>query len=112
MSCRRRPHRTRSRRGRRAYREWTPITEGKYWDDKPRWSPDGRTLYFISSRAGFFNVWGIRFDPDKGQPVGEPFRVTAFENPGQMIYPVMTDLEMALAENRLVLPIMQVSGSI
>jgi Tol biopolymer transport system component len=93
--------------------EWTPITEGTYWDDKPRWSPDGKTLYFISSRTGFLNVWGIRFDPANGQPVGEPFRVTAFENPGQMIYPQnVGNLEMALAEDRLVVPIMHVSGNI
>ena len=59
--------------------EWTRITEGTSGDDKPRWSPDGKTLYFISSRAGLFNVWGMRFDPAIGQPVGEPFRVTAFD---------------------------------
>jgi hypothetical protein len=93
--------------------EWTRITEGKYWDDKLRWSPDGKTIYFISSRAGFFNVWGIRFDPAKGQPVGDPFPVTAFENPGHMIYPrSLGNLQMALAEDRLVVPIMQVSGNI
>jgi Tol biopolymer transport system component len=93
--------------------EWTRITEGKSWDDKPRWSPDGRTIYFISSRAGFFNVWGIHFDPAKGQPLDEPYQVTAFDNPGPMIYPQNVGaLEMALAEDRLVLPIMQVSGSI
>jgi Tol biopolymer transport system component len=93
--------------------EWTRITEGQSWDDKPRWSPDGKALYFLSARSGFLNVWGIRFDPAHGQPVGEPFRVTAFENPGQMIYPrSVATLEMALAENRLVLPIMQVSGNV
>ena len=64
---------------------WTRITDGKHWDDKPRWSPDGKTIYFVSGRSGFFNVWGIRFDSTKGKPVGEAFRVTAFENPGLMI---------------------------
>jgi Tol biopolymer transport system component len=43
--------------------EWRQITEGKYFDDKPRWEPSGRKLYFISNRTGFFNVWGIGFDP-------------------------------------------------
>jgi len=43
---------------------WTRITEGKYWDDVPRWSPDGKTIYFSSKRTGFFNTWGIRFNPD------------------------------------------------
>jgi hypothetical protein len=92
--------------------EWVRITEGTYFDDKPRWSPDGKTLYFISSRTGFFNVWGIRFDPASGQPMGEPFRVTTFENPGQMILSNVRYMQMALAADRLVLPITEVSGGI
>ena len=51
---------------------WIQITDGKQWDDKPRWSPDGKTIYFLSDRQGFFNLWGIHFDPVKGHPQGEP----------------------------------------
>jgi serine/threonine protein kinase/Tol biopolymer transport system component len=93
--------------------EWRRITEGKYWDDIPLWSPDGRTIYFVSDRSGFFNVWGIRFDPTSGKPVGEAFRVTAFESPGQMMSPRLVQLiGISLAADRLVLPITEVSGSI
>ena len=57
--------------------KWTPLTDAKLWADKARWSPDGRTIYFISNRNGaFFDVWGIRFDPDSGRTIGEEFRVT------------------------------------
>ena len=38
--------------------------------------------------------------------------MTAFENPGQMVYPVIVDLEMSLSQDRLVLPIMEVSGNL
>jgi len=69
-------------------------------------------IYFVSNRGGFFNVWGIRFDPVAGKPVGEPFRVTAFESPGQMVLPNVQRKEISLAADRLVLPIMEVSGSI
>lgn len=92
--------------------EWKQITEGKFFDDKPRWSPDGRKLYFLSNRTGFFNVWCIGFDPATGQAVGEPFRVTAFESPAQMILPDVTVMEMTLSADRLILPIMEVSGGI
>jgi Tol biopolymer transport system component/DNA-binding winged helix-turn-helix (wHTH) protein len=93
--------------------EWIHITDGKRWDDKPRWSPDGKAIYFASNRGtGFVNVWGIRFDSFKGKTLGEPFRVTAFESPGQMIFPDMGPLQISLTEDRLVVPIMQVSGSI
>ena len=64
---------------------WTRITAEEHWDDKPRWSPDGKTIYFISGVGGFFNIWGIHFDPSKGKRVGEPFRVSEFERPALMI---------------------------
>jgi Tol biopolymer transport system component/DNA-binding winged helix-turn-helix (wHTH) protein len=92
--------------------EWKRITEGKYFDDKPRWSPDGRKIYFISNRTGFLNVWGIGFDPASGEAIGQPFRVTAFESPGQMILTDVRIMEMALSAERIILPIMEVSGGI
>ena len=36
---------------------WIRITDGKQWDDHPRWSPDSKVIYFLSKRRGFFNVW-------------------------------------------------------
>jgi serine/threonine protein kinase len=89
--------------------EWRPITEEKYWNDTPRWSPDGKTIYFLSSRSGFMNVWGIRFNPANGEPVGEPFRVTSFESPAQMVQGLQ---EISVAQDRLVVPVTEVSGSI
>jgi Tol biopolymer transport system component/DNA-binding winged helix-turn-helix (wHTH) protein len=91
---------------------WTRITDGKSWDDKPRWSPDGRTIYFVSPRSGFFNVWGIRFDPAKGCSVGEPFQVTQFEVPGLMIPTEIQGLDLSLTQDRLTLTMTEMSGNI
>jgi len=91
---------------------WTTITEGKHWDDKPRWSPDGRIIYFLSERGGFFNVWGIHFDPVKGKTEGEPFQVTSFDNPRLMVAEVMPDVGLSLTQNQLIVTVSQVSGSI
>jgi Tol biopolymer transport system component/DNA-binding winged helix-turn-helix (wHTH) protein len=91
---------------------WTRITDGKHWDDKPRWSPDGKTIYFVSGRVGVFNVWGIHFDPAQGKPVGEPFRVSAFEGHGPMIPLWIPLVELSLSENKLVLNMAEVSGGI
>jgi len=92
--------------------EWTRITEDKYGDGKPRWAPDGRKLYFLSSRGGVLNVWGIRYDPLNGKPEGEPFRITNFQGPSRMFSPVITIAGIALSANRLFLPILENSGSI
>ena len=91
---------------------WTLISKGKPWDDKPRWSPDGKTIYFVSARGGFFNVWGIRFDSTNGKPVGEAFRVTSFRNPGLMIPDLINFVEISLNRDKLVLTMEEGSGSI
>jgi Tol biopolymer transport system component len=92
--------------------EWIQITEGKYRDDKPRWSPDGKTIYFLSPRTGYFNLMGIRFDSEQGKPEGKPFLVKAFENPGQRVLQNMVALQLGLSEHRFVLPITQVTGNV
>ncbi len=80
--------------------------------DKPRWGPDGRTLYFLTSRGGFYNLAGIRFDPDRGIAVGQPFDVTHFTSPSLTVNPVMARAEIAISAHRAVLPMMSSTGSI
>ena len=92
--------------------EWISITEGKHTDHKPHWAPDGRTVYFLSDREGFFNVWGRGFDLDQGAPLGEPFQVTAFQSPSRMVYERMGRNCISLSNDRLVLPITQVTGNL
>lgn len=35
----------------------SPLTTGRAWDSSPRFSPDGRFVYFISDRDGVKNIW-------------------------------------------------------
>jgi Tol biopolymer transport system component len=91
---------------------WIPVTDGKYWDDKPRWSPDGKTIYFVSNRTGFLNVWKVRFEPASGNTLGQPVRVTDFENAAHMLMPNFIHMEIALTADRLILPMTDMSGGI
>jgi Tol biopolymer transport system component/DNA-binding winged helix-turn-helix (wHTH) protein len=91
---------------------WIRLGEGKHWDDKPRWSPDGKTIYFLSGRSGFFNVWGIHFNPALGIPVGKPFRVTAFDKSSLMISQRIEGAELSITQGSLALLMEETSGSI
>jgi WD40-like Beta Propeller Repeat len=83
---------------------WVAVTSGEFWDDKPRWSPDGRIIYYASLRNGFFNIWGRRFDQTQGRPLGEPFRVTEFERLEHTIFPDVSRMHFAVSSDRLMLP--------
>jgi len=92
---------------------WIRITDGKHLVLTPRWSPDGKTIYFVSGRSDFFNVWGIRFDPTKGKPVGHPFSVTELNSLSLMVPRQITgSVGLSLTQDRLVLPLAQESGGI
>jgi Tol biopolymer transport system component/DNA-binding winged helix-turn-helix (wHTH) protein len=91
---------------------WTRIAGGDHWDDKPRWSPDGKAIYFVSGRGGFFNVWGVRFDPERGRPLGEPFRVSAFERPSLMVPQWIPPIALSISQDKLVLTLAETSGGI
>jgi Tol biopolymer transport system component len=92
---------------------WKPITDGSTYDDKPHWSPDGRTIYFVSHRVdGVLNVWGRRIDPSNGWPSGEPFRVTSFHSPRQMISTQLSSMQIAVTAGRLFLPITEMQSEL
>jgi Tol biopolymer transport system component len=91
---------------------WIPIVNDSNWADKPRWSPDGKTIYFLWSRGSFFNVWAIHFDPETGKAVGKPFQVTSLDSPSRMIPLDMADVDISVSRKSLVTTLEQVSGGI
>jgi Tol biopolymer transport system component/DNA-binding winged helix-turn-helix (wHTH) protein len=93
---------------------WSRIAADHARPDKPRWSPDGRTLYFLSpAPSGSFNLWGVRVDPNVGAQLGAPFQLTKFDSPRWHVDPDMGgSCEIGIAKGRLVLPMRTVRGSI
>jgi len=92
---------------------WVRIAADHPWADKARWAPDGKALYFISNQgSSFFNLWGVRFDPDRGKPIGAPFVITTFDSPGLVISPDLGSSEIGISARRAVLTMATVTGGI
>ena len=60
--------------------EWIAVTDGRYNDDKPQFSPEGNTVYFTSTRDGYLCIWAQKLDPMTERPVGEPLGYEHFHN--------------------------------
>jgi dipeptidyl aminopeptidase/acylaminoacyl peptidase len=50
------------------------LTHDKAADNSPRWSPDGKSLYFLSTRSGSAQVWRLAAG---GAAPGQPVQITA-----------------------------------
>jgi Tol biopolymer transport system component len=89
---------------------WVQITDGQVVD-KPRWSPDGQTVYYVALTGGAWNLWGRRFDAQLGAPIGQPFQVTRFDTPGFAIE-VSGPTQLSITRDRLVAPITESAGAV
>jgi Tol biopolymer transport system component len=93
--------------------DWTHIAREHEGPDKPRWSPDGRTIYFLSRhKSAETNLWGSRFDAERGKPVGEPFMVTHVAAPGLVISPDLQRAELDVSAHRALLTMATVTGNL
>ena len=45
-----------------ATQEIKQLTFGSYWNDCPKWSPDGKKIIFVSNRAGTPEIWLMNQD--------------------------------------------------
>jgi hypothetical protein len=66
----------------------------------------------VSSYPGTsVNLWGQRFDPERGTPVGEPFKIALAQSPGLRIALGSYD-EIGVAARRALLPMVTATGNI
>jgi Tol biopolymer transport system component/DNA-binding winged helix-turn-helix (wHTH) protein len=93
--------------------DWFPITSGESWDDLPRWSIDGRLIYFISLRDGFQCLWAQRVQPETKQPTGPAFPVHHFHSARFSINNTgFAGLGLAVSSNRIFINLGELSGNI
>ena len=92
---------------------WIAISDGETWDDKPRWSPDGNLLYFISERDGFRCLWAQRLDVTTKRSSGAPFAVQHFHSSRLSLTNVeYSAFEISITRSRVLFSAGEVTGNI
>jgi len=83
--------------------EWMAVTDGRHKVDKPRFSPDGKLIYFTQDRDGSRGIRAVRFDPRTGQTLGDSFPVFDSGQPRLTLFGVNPgSLEIGIAKDKLV----------
>jgi eukaryotic-like serine/threonine-protein kinase len=91
--------------------EWITIADTG-GDDKPRWSPDGNTLYFVSERDGFRCIWAQRLDSRK-RPLGAAIAVFHAHQSQRSLFNVGPgDLSISVARDKIVFNMSERAGNL
>lgn len=92
--------------------EWIALTGGGAWESSPQWSPDGKLVYYLSTRDGFRCVWAQRLGPGN-RPSGEPFAVYHMHSARRMavILP-FNSLDLFVGRNQLLLSVNEITANI
>jgi TolB protein len=83
--------------------QWRDITNDKYFDRYPRWSPDGKRIVFTSDRSGRYEIWMLDADATN-------LRQLTFNTPGDTTFPLWSpDGTQILFRSNLVNSILEVN---
>jgi len=92
---------------------WAEIDHPSPWDDKPRWSPDSSTIYFVSDRDGHFCLWSQALDRETKRPKGKPTPLYHFHNSRlAMINVGIVFLEIDVARDKIIMGLGELTGNI
>jgi len=69
-------------------------------------------LFPLASAHLNLNLWVTRFNPERGTKVGEPYALTQFDSPSQIISPDVTRSDMDVSPGHAVLTMKTTAGSI
>jgi len=98
------PYRRDARLGRK---DWIKIGTG--WT--PVWSPNGEWLYFDEGHESFRCLWGQKFDPVAGRPVGKRISVAHIHGDKHMLL-TMNYKDRGVARDRIVFSLTETTSNI
>jgi len=93
--------------------EWIPITNGNSWDDRPRWSPDGNSIYFYSRCDGYGCIWKLNLDRNTKKPIGPPSAVHHFHNARiSLMHMSLSRMGISAAQDKLIFNLVENTGNL
>jgi Tol biopolymer transport system component/DNA-binding winged helix-turn-helix (wHTH) protein len=93
--------------------EWIPVAAGGDWADKPRWAPDGNSIYFISNRDGYLCLWAQRLAADTKKSMGAPVSIAHFHGSRLSMRNVgLGALETSVARDKIAFNLGDLTGNI
>ncbi len=88
------------------------VYESKRYLGSPKWSPDGRTLYFLSEHDGHGCVWGMPLDAMTKRPEGGLFALYHGHDPGHPLNLPIGDGTLGIAKDKLIFYMSTLAGNI
>jgi len=93
--------------------DWIRVVSDPYWNDKPRWSPDGNRIYFVSDRDGFACLWTQPVEPETKRPLGPPVPLYHIHQVRRSMLNVGYGLmDISVAPDKIVLNLGEITGNI
>jgi len=94
--------------------QWIELDLGPAWLGSPRWSPNGRLLYFLSNRDDFNCIWALPLDAQSKRPAGNAFPVLHAHHSTMKIWGPRkgAGFEISLGDNHLAFNAVEMTGEI
>jgi Tol biopolymer transport system component/DNA-binding winged helix-turn-helix (wHTH) protein len=94
--------------------DWIRIVSDQHYNDKPRWSPDGNRIYFVSDRDGFTCLWSQAVESESKRPVGPAQPVYHIHQVRRSILNVggWGLMDISVAPDKIVLNLGEITGNI
>jgi Tol biopolymer transport system component len=92
---------------------WIEITNRANYSRRPVWSGDGRSIFYLSNRDGFWCIWKQQFDPVRGRSIGKPISIFHFHDFKQSPAEISGDMfGLSAAGDSLYLNLAEFGGTI
>jgi Tol biopolymer transport system component len=93
--------------------EWIAVTDGRTFDDAPRWSPDGDLLYYFSDQDGSRCIWAQPLESATKKPVGPPVPVKHLHSRQHSVAGVdLIRLDLFVVRDKIVFTMGEMRGNI